>query len=167
MACLSQDGNARTSSRSNAGIDNWSKNLLQGIAMNFGDCRQYKNKMNKNKEVPKNEKDHLRDFRKAAATYSPTWWGSTIGVYGLNFSVRYGKRCLPVAIATAVYYLREKIWLGRKMRFRKRYRAISTGRLRASPPLHLLPINVVVSHDPQWKSHLEDGFALRCFQRLS
>jgi len=50
---------------------------------------------------------------------------------------------------------------------KKRYRAISTGRLRASLPLHLLPINVVVSHDPQWKSHLGDGFALRCFQRLS
>ena len=27
---------------------------------------------------------------KAAATYSPTWWGSTIGARGLNFSVRYG-----------------------------------------------------------------------------
>ena len=27
---------------------------------------------------------------KAAATYSPTWWGSTIGASGLNFSVRYG-----------------------------------------------------------------------------
>ena len=26
----------------------------------------------------------------AAATYSPTWWGSTIGARGLNFSVRYG-----------------------------------------------------------------------------
>ena len=28
--------------------------------------------------------------RNAAATYSPTWWGSTIGARGLNFSVRYG-----------------------------------------------------------------------------
>ena len=27
---------------------------------------------------------------KAAAAYSPTWWGSTIGAAGLNFSVRYG-----------------------------------------------------------------------------
>lgn len=26
----------------------------------------------------------------AAASYSPTWSGSTIGVGGLNFSVRYG-----------------------------------------------------------------------------
>jgi len=50
---------------------------------------------------------------------------------------------------------------------RKVSRAISTGQLRTSPPLHFLPINVVVSHDPQGKIHLEDGFALRCFQRLS
>ena len=28
--------------------------------------------------------------RRAAAAYSPTWWGSTIGAAGLNFSVRYG-----------------------------------------------------------------------------
>ena len=27
---------------------------------------------------------------KAAAAYSPTWWGSTIGASGLDFSVRYG-----------------------------------------------------------------------------
>ncbi len=46
-------------------------------------------------------------------------------------------------------------------------RAISTGRLSVSLRLHLLPIDVVVSDDPQGKSHLEDGFALRCFQRLS
>ena len=46
-------------------------------------------------------------------------------------------------------------------------RAISTGLLSPSQNLHILPINVVVSHDPQGKIHLEDGFALRCFQRLS
>ena len=46
-------------------------------------------------------------------------------------------------------------------------RAISTGLLSPSLNLHILPINVVVSHDPQGKIHLEDGFALRCFQRLS
>ena len=51
----------------------------------------------------------LSDFRKAAATYSPTWWGSTIGAGGFNFSVRYGKRWDPAAITTAVYYLREII----------------------------------------------------------
>ena len=51
-----------------------------------------------------------RAFRKAAATYSPTWWGSTIGASELNFSVRYGKRWILTAITTAVYYLRETTW---------------------------------------------------------
>ena len=49
----------------------------------------------------------------------------------------------------------------------KVFRAISTGQLKPSPALHFLPINVVVSHDPLGNIHLEDGFALRCFQRLS
>ena len=35
-----------------------------------------------------------------AATYSPTALCSTIGVNGLNFSVRNGKRWDPIAIAT-------------------------------------------------------------------
>ena len=48
-----------------------------------------------------------RTLRRTAATYSPTWWGSTIGDDGLSFSVRNGKRRFPVAIATAVYNLRE------------------------------------------------------------
>ena len=46
-------------------------------------------------------------LRRTAAAYSPTWWGSTIGDGGLNFSVRNGKRWYPAAIATAIYYLRE------------------------------------------------------------
>ena len=59
--------------------------------------------------------------------------------------------------------------LERDSRFglKERFRAISTGRLNTLLCVHLLPINVVVSHDPVRKSHLEDGFALRCFQRLS
>ena len=122
-------------------------------------------------------------FRKTAATYSPNWWVSTIGDGELNFSVRNGKRWILTAITTAVYYLREKTQFGEPsgplesqsdlryflayLSLRKVFRAISTGQLRTSPPLHFLPINVVVSHDPQGKIHLEDGFALRCFQRLS
>ena len=129
-------------------------------------------------------------LRRTAAAYSPTWWGSTIGDGGLNFSVRNGKRWYPAAIATAIYYLREIInaalmsainasfvfthtlsalQLHSRLQFpaQERFRAISTGRLRTLLPVHLLPINVVVSHDPIRKSHLEDGFALRCFQRLS
>ena len=129
-------------------------------------------------------------IRRTAAAYSPTWWGSTIGDGGLNFSVRNGKRWYPAAIATAIYYLREIInaallsainasfvfshtlsalQLHSRLQFpaQERFRAISTGRLRTLLPVHLLPINVVVSHDPIRKSHLGDGFALRCFQRLS
>ena len=60
----------------------------------------------KTKEVP-TECYFNRDFRKAAAAYSPTWWGSTIGASELNFSVRYGKRWILTAITAAVYYLRE------------------------------------------------------------
>ena len=42
---------------------------------------------------------------KLAATYSPTWYSSTIGANGLNFSVRDGKRWIPVAITTIIYHL--------------------------------------------------------------
>ena len=115
-------------------------------------------------------------FQRTAATYSPTWWGSTIGDGELNFSVRNGKRWFLTAITAAIYDLREQTFGGPLPRAAKEWRifllekvsrAISTGLLRPSPTLHILPINVVVSHDPQGKTHLEDGFALRCFQRLS
>ena len=46
-------------------------------------------------------------------------------------------------------------------------RAISTGKLNASPRLHTQPINVVVFHGPQGSSRFEVGFPLRCIQRLS
>ena len=46
-------------------------------------------------------------------------------------------------------------------------RAISTARLNPSQGLHLPPIHVVVFNDPQARSYLAAGFALRCFQRLS
>ena len=132
-----------------------------------------------------------RASRKTAATYSPNWWVSTIGDGELNFSVRNGKRWFLTAIATAIYVLREKptrtfkafrpsvtrmfrflghcttLFLQAYLSIGKVNRDISTGRLRMSPSLHLLPIDVVVSNVPHGKSHLGDGFALRCFQRLS
>ena len=49
--------------------------------------------------------------------------------------------------------LQSSLFLG-YLSLRKVFRAISTGQLRTSPPLHFLPINVVVSHDPIGKSHL-------------
>ena len=60
----------------------------------------------RNTKKPRRSVD-LRGFRKTAATYSPTWWGSTIGDGELNFSVRNGKRWFLTAITTAIYYLRE------------------------------------------------------------
>src|SRR6202021_412697 len=46
-------------------------------------------------------------------------------------------------------------------------RAISTGKLNASPRLHTRPINVMVYHGSQGRTRFEVGFPLRCFQRLS
>ena len=43
-------------------------------------------------------------YKKVAATYSPTWWGSTIGDGELNFSVRNGKRWILTAITTTVCF---------------------------------------------------------------
>ena len=43
----------------------------------------------------------------AAATYSPTWWGSTIGTGELNCSVRNGKRWDLAVIAAAICLLKE------------------------------------------------------------
>ena len=46
-------------------------------------------------------------------------------------------------------------------------RAISTGQLRGLPRFHLRPIDVMVSHGSQARPGFEEGFPLRCFQRLS
>ena len=43
-------------------------------------------------------------YKKVAATYSPTWWGSTIGASELNFSVRNGKRWILTAITATIYF---------------------------------------------------------------
>ena len=77
------------------------------------------------------------------------------GIYDLREQT-FSKHLDRLAFHFGVFFFPEKV-----------SRAISTGLLRPSQTLHILPINVVVSHDPQGKIHLEDGFALRCFQRLS
>ena len=46
-------------------------------------------------------------------------------------------------------------------------RAISNGELHALLRFHLRPIDVIVYHGPSGRSHLEEGFALICLQRLS
>ena len=45
----------------------------------------------------------LEGLTKLAATYFPTWYSSIIGTNGLNFSVRYGKRWIPIVITTIIY----------------------------------------------------------------
>ena len=51
--------------------------------------------------------------------------------------------------------------------FREFCRGISTPRLNTLLCVHLVPINVVISHGPQTIPYLGVGFPLRCFQRLS
>ena len=46
-------------------------------------------------------------------------------------------------------------------------RSISMGKLNALLHLHTPPINVVVCNESSGRSHLGEGFPLRCFQRLS
>ena len=46
----------------------------------------------------------LNALTKLAATYFPTWYSSIIGTNGLNFSVRYGKRWIPIVITTIIFY---------------------------------------------------------------
>ena len=44
---------------------------------------------------------------------------------------------------------------------------ISMARLKVLRLVHLPPINLLVSEGPMTNIHLENGFTLRCFQRLS
>ena len=52
-----------------------------------------------------------------------------------------------------------------------KHSAVGTGPLRRSPAVHSQPIDLVVFQEPShikcWKPRLEEGFALRCLQRLS
>ena len=50
--------------------------------------------------IQKKRSDSFEPLLEVAATYSPTFYCSTIGVNGLNFSVRNGKRWNPIAITT-------------------------------------------------------------------
>ena len=73
-------------------------------------CKRRKDHTHRHRHTKKRLQVNLtRSPRRTAAAYSPTWWGSTIGDGGLNFSVRNGKRWFPAAIATAICYLREII----------------------------------------------------------
>ena len=52
-------------------------------------------------------------------------------------------------------------------KFPNRNRTISTPRLKTLLSVHLVPINLIISQVSQTIPHLEAGFPLRCFQRLS
>ena len=56
------------------------------------------------KQNTPSSKDDRVSYKKVAATYSPTWWGSTIGDGELNFSVRNGKRWILTAITATVCF---------------------------------------------------------------
>ncbi len=56
------------------------------------------------KQVPPNLCVGSGGLSKMAATYFPTGQCSIIGVHGLNFSVRNGKRWNPVAITTLISF---------------------------------------------------------------
>ena len=115
---------------------------------------------------------------------------STIGAGGLNGRVRNGNGCGPSAMVTGMNYQAEDnrkiLTLVARLALRKpRFaafeqnkhhgqasRPISTRKLRALLLLHTGPINLVVCKGslgrlPYGRHHLEAGFTLRCFQRLS
>lgn len=96
---------------------------------------------------------------KPAATYSPRPEGpSTIGAEGLNCSVRNGKRCFPLAIATGKW--RDHPLTSLENRTAPPFgtsttknkpsspRTISTGLLHALPRFQIRPINLVVYQGP-------------------
>ena len=106
---------------------------------------------------------------------------STIGVVGLNFSVRNGKRWNPNAIttwnkvgfATNDYLTYSGFYKSYNQKYRafnflrKKFRAISKARLwRHRLYTCLLSTSSSLTTLIR-KSHLVAGFALRCFQRLS
>src|SRR5687767_746224 len=86
---------------------------------------------------------------------------STIGAEGLNFSVRNGKRCFPLAIATGTgestpaprslkttqrshLHMERLTPLPRRNKYPSSPRPISTGLLRTLPYFQIRPINLVV-----------------------
>ena len=123
-------------------------------------------------------------------TLPPRLQGSTIGAERLSFRVRNGTGRFPLAMAAETLSMFQSTtsticccqipdrtsgttqwtqapWNG----VLSSHRLISTSQLHTLPCFHIWPINPVVwlgaSHPKVWKSHLEAGFPLRCFQRLS
>ena len=112
------------------------------------------------------------ETKKGAASYSPALHRSTIGAGGLNFSVRDGKRWSPAAVATLNGgHAKHTKARHRRPEYEPQSHAAGFGQLVA------LGFDVAVFTPapyqrgrlprPSWSPHLAEGFALRCFQRLS
>ena len=106
-------------------------------------------------------------------SYSPASHRSTIGASGLNFSVRNGKRWNPAAITTLIFGFDG---LGTNYAKQETHpQKFNTGK--DFGQLVALGFDVTVFTPapyqrprlgrPSLSSHLAEGFALRCFQRLS
>ena len=76
----------------------------------------------------------------------------------------FGKHCYVGLVVVSDRSVCWRTWIMETIKFN---RAISTGKLNASPRLHTQPINVVVFHGSQGSTRFEVGFPLRCLQRLS
>ncbi len=120
-------------------------------------------------------------------TLPPGHPDSTIGAGGLNGRVRNGNGCDPSAMVTGMNlssrrqpkiltwregYVVHDYGFGQCKHHGQASRPISTRKLRALQLLHIGPINLVVYKGslgrlPCGRHHLEAGFTLRCFQRLS
>jgi hypothetical protein len=120
-------------------------------------------------------------------TLPPGYPGSTIGAGGLNGRVRNGNGCDPSAMITGMSFSknddtenpsiamqgsRSRPGFEHCKRSGQASRPISTRKLKALLPLYIGPINLVVCEGslgrlPCGRHHLEAGFTLRCFQRLS
>ena len=115
---------------------------------------------------------------KLAATYSPTWFSSTIGTNGLNFSVRNGgltslfgmDRGGSPSLLPPLYLLRERLGSFFSQSYQtSRFEAFGILVLLGFVITDFTPAAYLRSSllRPSWKSHLGASFALRCFQRLS
>ena len=128
----------------------------------------------------------MRKKSRQRPTLPPGHPDSTIGAGGLNGRVRNGNGCDPSAMVTGMKAEKattEEILNRRRRKTPSRAcgqckhhgqasRPISTRKLRGFHLLHTGPINLVVYKGSLGRfscgrHHLEAGFTLRCFQRLS
>ena len=123
-----------------------------------------------------------------SAPYSPASHRSTIGAGGLNFSVRNGKRWNPAAITTMCSFGKARTsrapvcrtWAHKRATRRTCRRRTAETRAEGKEFGQLVALGFAVAgfapapyrrprlgRPSKRSSHLADGFALRCLQRLS